>query len=142
MLLTTNSFTWDDILKKEYLLEALDTNLHMCTVTLSSGLGYTMYCDAVADATDQLECVHPAHVKNNPPSQVNPQGGFQQPPNHQPLFAAIATAPAPPQDPNVMDWEPTSASSITHTKWVTKEEQDRHKHKHLCICCGGSGHFM
>ena len=96
MLLTTNSFTWDDILKKEYLLEALDTDLHMCTVTLSSGLGYTMYCDAFTNAADQLERMCPAHVKNNPPSQVNLQGGFQQPPNHQPSFTAAAAAPAPP----------------------------------------------
>ena len=96
MLLAANGFTWDDILKKEYLLEALDTDLCMCTVTLSSGLGYTVYHDAVANAADQLEHTHPAHVKNNPPSQVNLWGGFQQPPNCQPLFATAATAPAPP----------------------------------------------
>ena len=96
ILLTTNGFTWDDVLKKEYLLEALDTDLHMCMVTLSSGLGYMTYCDAVADATDQLEHTCPVCVRNNPPSQVNPQGGFQQPPNCQPLFAAAAATPAPP----------------------------------------------
>ncbi|KAL1952924.1 hypothetical protein VTO42DRAFT_3939 [Malbranchea cinnamomea] len=50
-LLVTNGFTWDDVLKKEYLTKALDHDLHLAIVTLSSGLTYTQYRDVSAAVT-------------------------------------------------------------------------------------------
>lgn len=137
-LLAANGFSWDDVLKKDCLTEALDSDLRIATVTLRSSLGYVAYRDAVSDAADRLERARPVRGQGKDSSQgalrASYLGALGRPPP-----PATST---PSHDPNTMDWEPTQASNAARAKWVTKEEQERRKRERLCIRCGGSGHFV
>ncbi|KAL1953147.1 hypothetical protein VTO42DRAFT_3547 [Malbranchea cinnamomea] len=121
-LLAANGFTWDDVLKKEYLTEVLDHDLRLAVVTLSSGLTYTQYRDAVGDATVSLERFRSSH-----PSRTPGKAHFH-PPSSRPAPAPISAA------------EPTSSNA--RAKWVSEAEKERRKKERLCIRCGASGHFI
>ncbi|KAL1952921.1 hypothetical protein VTO42DRAFT_3944 [Malbranchea cinnamomea] len=134
-LLAANSFAWDDILKKEYLTEALDHDLRLAVVTLSSGLTYTQYRDAVRDAAVSLE-----RFRSSRPSRTPGKAHFR-PLSSRPAPAPVSAAvPITGRDPNTMDWEPTSSNA--RTKWVSEAKKERHKKERLCIRCGASGHFI
>ncbi|KAL1954094.1 hypothetical protein VTO42DRAFT_1748 [Malbranchea cinnamomea] len=134
-LLATNGFTWDDVLKKEYLTEALDHDLHLAVVTLSSGLTYTQYRNTFGDVTVSLERFQPSR-----PS-CTPRKAHFRPLLSRPTPAPISVAiPIARCDPNTMDWEPTSSNA--HEKWVSEAEKERHRKECLYIHCDASGYFI
>ncbi|KAL1952627.1 hypothetical protein VTO42DRAFT_4597 [Malbranchea cinnamomea] len=134
-LLAANGFVWDDVLKKEYPTEALDHDLHLAVVTLSSGLTYTQYRDAVGDAAVLLEHFRPLRPLHTPGK------AHFCPPSSRPAPAPVsATVPIAGRDPNTIDWEPTS--SKMRVKWVSKAEKERRRKERLCIHCGAFGHFI
>ncbi|KAL1954304.1 hypothetical protein VTO42DRAFT_1414 [Malbranchea cinnamomea] len=125
----------DDVLKKEYLTEALDHDLHLAVITLSSGLTYTQYRDTVGDAAVLLERFRPSRPLRTPGK------AYFRPLSFCPAPAQVsATLPIAGRDPNTMDWEPTSSN--VRVKWVSEAEKERHRKERLCIRCSTSGHFI
>ncbi|KAL1954934.1 hypothetical protein VTO42DRAFT_434 [Malbranchea cinnamomea] len=125
----------DDVLKKEYLTEALDHDLCLAVVTLSSGLTYTQYRNAIGDAAVSLERFRPSC-----PSRTPGKAHFRPLLSRSAPASVSAAVPIAGHDLNTMDLEPTSSNA--GAKWVSEAEKERRRKERLCTHCVASGHFI
>lgn len=137
LLMEAGGHDWDDEVKRSYLDNALNREMHDRLVTVEKKESFLEYIVQLQLIADRME--KNANRQNN---NTNRQANRPNLPNFN-ANPAILTPPAVPQN-DQMDWEPTVSrhQSRKTAKWVSKEEMNARKQQNLCIRCGASGHFI
>ena len=141
LLLEAGGHSWDDDVKKGYLITAMNPALRDRLATVEEADSYEEYCQQVKRITDKLTDNKYYRSVNTTPGHTTPNA--RPAPYRQQASTATSTPVAPVNDP--MDWEPSTARSGRPTgakraKWVTEEEIQRRRQNGNCLRCGAPGH--
>ena len=121
VLADAGGMNWPDDVKRSYLDGSLTFELRRLVVTMPAVAEYSAYVSELLRLSD----LYRATMRHAPKESV----------------------PAPSQRSELMDWEPTRATSATtgqrkRARWVSDEVLDERRETGSCMRCGKTGHFI
>lgn len=138
LLMEAGGHNWNDEVKRSYLDNALNHEMHDRLVTVEKKENFLEYVVQLQLIADRME-----KNASQQHSNLNRRVNRSNPPNFNTNPVILTPPPAVPQS-DQMDWEPTISRhrSRQTAKWVSNEEINARKQQNLCIRCGASGHFI